>query len=121
MSRALAQRDVVLVQLPFQTPRGREQMGTRPAIVTAVPQPARYPVAFLVPVTTQRGAWQAKNPQLYPLLSAGAGNLTRESVALLDQLRATDVTRLQRYIGTLSAGEYDPIARGLRKVFENDR
>ena len=118
MSRALAQGDVVLVQLPFQTPKGREQMGTRPAIVTAVPQPARYPVALLVPVTTQDGAWRAKNPQLYPLLGAGVGNLTRESVALLDQLRATDVTRLQRYIGTLSVGEYDPIARGLRAIFD---
>ncbi len=118
MNSGLAPRDIVLAQLPIQAPRGREQMGTRPAIITAVPQNARYPMAFLVPVTTSRGAWQQRNPQLYPLLSAGIGNLTRESVVLLDQLRGTDVTRLQSYIGRLREDEYAPIRAGLEAMFD---
>ena len=93
-------------------------MGTRPAIITAVPRNARYPMAFLVPVTSQRGAWQQRNPQLYPVLSAGVGNLTYESVVLLDQLRGTDVTRLQIYIGRLSEDEYAPIRAGLEAMFD---
>jgi mRNA interferase MazF len=51
----------------------------------------------------------------------GAGGLTLPSVALLDQVRALDVRRVQRFLGSLSPAQYEPIGRGLAAAFAHPR
>lgn len=106
--------DVVYASFPEHQPPGREQQGRRPAVVLAIPvPPVRFPVLFVVPLTTRVGSWQAGNPKLYPKIPAGSGNLPRESVALLDQARALDRGRVVGYLGTLSDQTFSPILDGL--------
>jgi len=95
--------DVVLAALPSHSPSGREQEGTRPVVVAGVPpEPLRYPVVVVVPLTTQRGTWAEANPAIYPTLEPGAGGLPAEPTVLLDQVRAIDARRVVQYLGTLS-------------------
>ncbi|WP_292760831.1 type II toxin-antitoxin system PemK/MazF family toxin [Nostoc sp. NOS(2021)] len=49
--------DVVIVILPTSNPRGREQQGTRPAVVVGIPWgEVRYPMLMIAPLTTQSGS-----------------------------------------------------------------
>ncbi len=103
-------RDVVLVDFPVHIPPGREQQGQRPAIVVALPSDTRVTVRFslviVVPMTTQSGEWVTQNPTLYPCLQAGVAGIRRDSVVLLDQIRALDVRRILRYRGNLTREQY---------------
>ena len=102
MNAGIKAGDVVLVGLPAHQPKGHEQEGVRPAIITAVPQGyLRYPVVIVIPVTSQTGNWAKRNPSLYKQIPEGCGGLPRPSVALIDQVRAVDVSRVRSYIGTL--------------------
>jgi mRNA interferase MazF len=102
--------DVVMVAFPSHSPGGREQEGTRPAIVAGQARgPLRFPLVFVVPLTTAGGPWQAAAPATYPILPAGAAGLPRDSVALTDQLRAVDRGRVLRYLGALTPGEFQPL------------
>ncbi|WP_199326615.1 type II toxin-antitoxin system PemK/MazF family toxin [Nostoc sp. FACHB-888] len=77
--------NVVIVSLPISTPRGREQQGTRPAVVVGIPWgEVRYPMLMIAPLTTQSGSWAFNNPSLYPRLLADAGGLSLSSIVLLD-------------------------------------
>lgn len=79
--------DLVLVALPVHNPPGREQQGTRPAVVVGLPSgEIRYPTVAIAPLTTATGSWSSNNPTLYPLLEAGAGDLYRPSIVLLPQV-----------------------------------
>lgn len=94
--------DVVLVSLPIHQPRGHEQEGVRPVIIVAVPHGyLRYPVAIVVPVTSQTGIWASQNSTLYLQIPQGTGGLPKKSVILIDQVRSIDVNRITSYIGTL--------------------
>jgi mRNA interferase MazF len=112
----LAAGDVVLVAIPRHDPHGHEQEGLRPAVVTCVPRPARYPVVMIVPLTTNAGAWRSVNPVLYPILEPGTAKLKRTSVVLLDQMRSVDATRLKRYLGSLEVSQYAQIRQGLEEM-----
>jgi mRNA interferase MazF len=74
----------------------REQQGYRPAIVVAVPDLLdipRFPLIVVIPLTTDRGQkWATASSNLYPRFSAGVAGLRSPSVALLDQVRALDVS-----------------------------
>jgi mRNA interferase MazF len=72
---------------------------------------------IVVPITRQSGQGTAQNPILYRSLQAGVGNLTAESIVLLDRVRAVDIRRVLRYLGSLTAEEYQPIANGLKAMF----
>jgi len=74
----------------------------------------RYPVVFVIPLTTPIGPWARKNPSLYPLIPPGTTGITRDSIALIDQLRAVDVQRVQSYFGCLEKEIVNPIRR---KIF----
>lgn len=114
---------VLLVALPAQEPGGREQEGLRPAVVVGVPEQAgtpRFPVSIVVPLTTRGGSWAEGSPELYPRLRSGSGGLQRDSVALLDQVRSLDVSRVRGYLGRLEKEEFDPMRAGLRRVFGFD-
>lgn len=107
--------DILLVALPSHSPNGREQDGTRPAVVVGIPTgTVRYPIVVVVPLTTRDGRWARANPELYPRLLSGQGGLPHRSVVLLDQVRGIDVRRVLGYIGTLGTEEFSRIQVGLR-------
>ena len=110
--------DVLIAALPSHAPGGREQQGTRPVVVVGVPpEPLRYPVVMVAPVTSQDGSWIDANPSIYVRLGAGAGGLPVKSTVLLDQTRAIDGRRALEYLGTLRPGDCARIQSGLRQVF----
>ena len=63
------------------------------------------------------GPWTDAAPPLYPILSVGAAGLREESVVLLDQIRAAQASRIESYIGSLTETEYEPIRKGITKMF----
>ncbi|WP_448573901.1 type II toxin-antitoxin system PemK/MazF family toxin [Trichothermofontia sp.] len=118
MAETLAPGDIVLIALPSNQPRGREQEGKRPALVVGIPEgQMRYPMLFVAPLTTQKGDWVQNNLTLYPTLAIGTGGLAQESVVLLDQIRAVDVRRVLVYMGSLSPEEYQPIWARIKQIF----
>ena len=114
--------DVVTAKFPSQNPSGREQEGYRPAIVVGIPSrlgKLRFPLVFVVPMTTDRGQkWADINPNLYVRFSAGIAGLKSPSIALLDQVRAIDISRIVAYRGSLSPQQYEAIAESLQKIME---
>ena len=62
----------------------------------------------VVPVTSTPG-----EGALYPRLAPGQSGLTRESYALVDQLRAVHKSRIQRVYGRVDSIELEAIDRGL--------
>ena len=112
--------DVLKVQFPLQRPPGHEQSGTRPAVVVGLPDqvgPPRFPSLIVVPFTSVLGEYASAAPALYPLLQAGTGGLTVDSVALSDNVRALDVNRILSRLGTLNAEQYAPIREALQGMF----
>jgi mRNA interferase MazF len=72
---------------------------------------------LVIPLTTnRRQQWAVECPALYPMLAAGNGALPTSSIALLDQVRSLDKTRISRYIDTLTPEQYQPILNGLSKM-----
>ena len=113
-------RAVLVVDFPSQNPEGREQQGKRPAVVVALPNvtgTVRFLLILVVPLTAQQGDWAEQNQILYPCLQAGMGNIAYDSIVLLDQIRAIDIQRVYRYLGTLTPEEYQPIENGLKAMF----
>jgi mRNA interferase MazF len=121
-NNALEPGDVILVTFPTQVPPGREQQGYRPAIVVGIPQrlgTPRYPLLLVVPLTSNRQqSWATDAPALYPILNAGDGNLPADSIALLDQVRSIDSTRVVRYVGSLTVEQFKPIVDSLEKMIK---
>jgi mRNA interferase MazF len=122
--RVLQVGDVVTVKFPSQVPRGREQEGFRPAIVVGLPSrlgKLRFPLIFVVPMTTDRGQdWVKNSPNLYVRFAAGVAGLKSPSIALLDQVRAVDVSRVVAYRGSLSSQQYGEIAEAFRQIIKSD-
>lgn len=117
MGDRLEPGDVLLVHLPGHVPPGHEQEGVLPAVVLGVPpEPVRFGVVLVAPVTTSTGQWARRNPVLYPRLPPGAAGLRRPSIVLLDQVRAIDLRRTVEYLGTLAPAELEVIRRGLRRL-----
>ncbi len=112
--------DVIAVDLPMHIPAGHEQEGRKPAIVVGVPpQPLRYGVLTIVPMTAQTGRWADLNPLVYPRLPRGIAGLSLESVALLDQIRCIDSRRLFDYLGTLDRAHFGLVRACLREILSN--
>ena len=120
MANLVSFGDILVIMLPTHAPRGHEQEGERPAVVVGLPDRAgqpRFPTVLVIPLTTQEGIWSRKAPLLYPRLRTGAGGLPRPSIALLDQVRSIDSRRVSRYLGSLTGKEFQPIRKGLKKIF----
>jgi mRNA interferase MazF len=119
---ALSLGAVFVANFPEHDPSGHEQEGPRPAVVVGLPSNAgrpRFPVLLLAPVTTFRGqGWVSAAPDLYPVLPAGSAGLLSDSVVLIDQARALDASRLFRFLGNLTPGEYGPLHEAMRVVCE---
>jgi mRNA interferase MazF len=118
--RALQIGDVVTVSFPIQSPKGREQEGYRPAIVVGLPDrlgQLRFPLIFVAPLTTDNGqGWATVSPNLYIRFAAGVAGLKSPSIALLDQVRAVDVSRITTYRGSLTSEEYAAIAKAMQQI-----
>jgi mRNA interferase MazF len=72
---------------------------------------------IIVPLTTDRTAkWSEGSPLLYPKISAGTGGVQSDSLALLDQIRAVDVSRVVGKAGELSESEMKAIHNGLKQL-----
>lgn len=115
--RVLQYGDVVTVAFPEQIPQGHEQEGYRPAIIVGVPERLgvpRFRLVVVVPMTTDRGmSWATNAPALYPRFSEGTVGLPSASIAILDQVRAIDVSRIIKYRGTLTPDQYEVVEDGL--------
>ncbi len=62
----------------------------------------------VVPVTGTSG-----QGALYPVLQPGKSGLTKQSYALIDQLRSIDKRRIVRVYGRVSRQELDSLDQGL--------
>ncbi len=107
-----------MASVPERVPPGHEQHGYRPVVIVARPAGARFPMVVAVPLTSQRGPWQAAAPELYPILPAGAGGLPVDSVALLDHILGIDERRLHRLLGHLTSEDFTSIRSSLDKMLE---
>lgn len=90
---------------------GHEQRGQRPCILVSDPEVAadqRFPLVCVVPVTGTAG-----EGALYPALMPGRSGLTKDSWALVDQLRSVDKRRVRRVFGRISGEEMNRIDEGL--------
>ncbi len=90
---------------------GHEQRGVRPCIVVSDPAvnvDQRFPMIAVVPITGTRGVGA-----LYPQLNPGRSGLTKESYALVDQLRSIDKRRVRRVFGRVSTSELHAVDQGL--------
>jgi len=104
---------IVSVALPTRDPQGREMEGLHPALVLAIIS-ARLDLAWIAPITTDRGyAWIDAHPNLYHRLPAGTGGLAHDSVLLLDQIQAVDLTRLRRAFGVVPASVLNAFRKSL--------
>jgi mRNA interferase MazF len=95
---------------------GSEQAKTRPCVVVqrdAANRSGR--TTIVVPVT------DAKNKPvdtIRPLLRAGEGGLTKDSIALCRQVRVVDYLRLTKRLGTLPAKSAAAVSRGLIQILD---
>jgi mRNA interferase MazF len=105
--------EVWLVALPFAS--SREQSGRRPAIVI---QDAAYghgsPLVLVVPLTSQLAA--LRFPATVQIAPTSGNGLSRASVAMVFQTRATDRSRFVQRLGTLAATDLEAILEELGRL-----
>jgi mRNA interferase MazF len=111
---------ILRVNLEKRVPSGHEQEGVRPVVVVGVPAKIgkpRYPMLIIVPLTTDKNArWSEGSPFLYPKIPAGSGGFQNDSLVLLDQIRAVDVSRVVGKAGELADSEMKGIYNGLKHL-----
>ena len=96
-----------VVLLDLDPTVGHEQRGVRLCIVVSDPEVVadqRFPLVCVVPVTGAPG-----ERVLYPALSPGRSGLTKQSWALIDQLRSVDKGRV-----------VEPLSSGSRQQRRNE-
>ncbi|MFN4252554.1 type II toxin-antitoxin system PemK/MazF family toxin [Deinococcus sp.] len=105
------------VDFAAQHPSGNEQSGFRPAIIVAVPDflaPPRFPGLMVVPFTSQVEKFRDLSEALYSMYASGSGGLTRDSIALIDQVRYVDQARITGRLGRFTETEYQEFPGGAR-------
>lgn len=111
MSGPIRRGDVYVARL--NPAEGSEQAGERPVVVVSRDAINRSsPVVVIVPVTDR-----ANKTRIYPshvILKAGEGGLPIESVALTEQVRAVNTTRLVRHLGQLAPQSITAIGAALK-------
>ena len=91
---------------------GSEQGGYRPVVIIQNNTGNLYaPTVIAVPVTSSGG--KPCLPTHAPL-PAGEGGLWRDSIALCEQVRTLEKTRLDRYLGAVPAASMRAIEQALR-------
>jgi mRNA interferase MazF len=74
------------------------------------------PSALAVEAAYPAAMWSAASPMLYPKIPAGTGGIRNDSLVLLDQIRAVDVSRVVGKAGEFSESEMKPIYNGLKQL-----
>lgn len=105
--------EIYFIELP--STEGREQIGTRPAIIL---QDERYaemlPTILVIPLTSQLKAQRFPGTLLIkPTKENGLGN---DSIALIFQLRAIDQRRIKNRIGKLKEEDMGEIYKKIRNL-----
>jgi len=91
---------------------GSEQGGYRPVVIIQnYTGNLHAPTGIAVPVTSSTG--KPAMPTHAPL-AAGEGGLWRDSIALCEQVRTLEKTRLYRKLGTLGADSLRAVERALK-------
>ena len=108
--------DVVLVELPRPAgPPGREQFGSRPAIVVHADNArANLSTLVIVPLTTQPKAMSFQGSFL--ISPSPENGLAEESVVLTHQIRAIDTKRISRVLGRLSDADMQRLQQELKTI-----
>ena len=91
---------------------GSEQGGTRPVVIIQNDTGNRHaPTVIAVPVTSSGG-----KPRLptHALLPCGDGGLWRDSIALCEQVRTLEKSRLGRRLGALGPQSLRAVERALQ-------
>ena len=108
--------DIVLVDLPQVAGiSGREQIGTRPALVvhSDVTSPS-LSVVMIVPITSNL---TAKNfPHTILIQPSKQNGLSKPSVLLVFQLRAIDKRRITKKLGEIDASIMDQVNTEFKKL-----
>ena len=92
---------------------GSEQAGQRPVVVMSRDAINEHSSVIVVVPLTDR----ANKKTIYPshaILKAGDGGLTKDSVALGEQIRAISTNRLVRFMGRASESSMAQISSALR-------
>ena len=95
---------------------GSEQAKARPCVVVqrdAANHAGR--TTIVVPITDASG--QSANV-IKPLLLAGDGGLSKDSVALCRQIRVVDTLRFRSKLGSLKAESASAVSRGLVEILD---
>lgn len=96
--------------------RGSEQAGIRPVLVVQTDRANPHsPHTIIVPFTTRI---RSKLLPSHVLAPAGEGGLTQDSVALCEQIRVVDVSRLITKLGSLSSTVLSEINVALTAILE---
>ncbi|MEA5535600.1 type II toxin-antitoxin system PemK/MazF family toxin [Crocosphaera sp. XPORK-15E] len=91
---------------------GSEQGGTRPVIIVSRDAINAYsPVVLVVPCTTYQSQKRIYSTQV--LIQSPSGGLTKDSIAMTDQIRVLSKTRLLRLRGQLSEPQIQELNRAL--------
>jgi len=89
---------------------GSEQSGLRPSLIVQNDTGNLHsPTTQIVPLTTQR----KKSSQPTHVCISSACGLDTASIALVEQLRTIDKSRLDAYIGRISANEQTAVNKAL--------
>ena len=111
--------DILVVSLPVNNPSGHEQEGLRPVLFLGDPfiiGNPRYDMVIVVPFTSESGDWSKDNSKLYPFFPVGSCILKKESILLLDQVRAIDTKRVETIIGSLNKLQIKLIQKSLKEM-----
>ena len=96
--------------------RGTEQSGVRPVLVVQTDRANQHsPHTIIVPFTTRI---RQKLLPSHVLVPAGEGGLTQDSVALAEQIRVMDLTRLTRKLGDLPSARMQEVDDALRVILD---
>ena len=110
----MRQGEVWMVALPLAS-GGREQSGTRPAVVL---QDEIYgqgsPLVLIALLTSQLGA--LRFPATLRVEPSAENGLSQPSVAMVFQTRALDRNRFVRQLGKLSDADLQAVLEELRKL-----
>ena len=110
--------DIVRVDLPRPVGApGREQFGLRPAIVVQdEPGLSVLSTVLVIPMTSNLLA--EKFIGSFRVSPSSTNGLTVESIAMTQQVRAIDRSRIQSVIGYLSPDELKHVDRELRRLLK---
>ncbi|WP_229756051.1 type II toxin-antitoxin system PemK/MazF family toxin, partial [Deinococcus soli (ex Cha et al. 2016)] len=72
---------------------------------------------YLVPFTSQVEKFRDLSEALYSMYASGSGGLTRDSIALIDQVRYVDQARITGRLGRFTETEYEPVRRAIKVMF----